>query len=426
MKFLNVARRTFILAALLVTTTAAPAQAVNLPGSLTFFLDDAELWIMPVADLPAKLKPYGYATDPKSGYQWLGEPLDMMKRKAHFLSPDNPVWAAQMALGATLRSAQFTFLPPATVARLPDKSAWRALIKRLEDGLTAALRVKPSPHPPEIAFPHADGKPASSRWIGSGVSVVLTAYHREAGRTFIPVLLDVRITPVVAPGKPPVSKPPLPKGDKETGAVILDGVPAVSEWEGSHPDWLVMEQALGAIGLAGDRNGIREQFHYGISWPDSFCLGIDRLAAMSGARALALEPYVLAPVPRAALLKSVTAAGRKLNKPSPQVLLSITEVDPSVLSLARTGGSAVPQFMAAVKKAIAAGRPVLWYGLRGIYPEAPAVPSGPPALSFRLITGYVPADGLLVFSGPDGRPAGRIKASDALAASYYITDLQKK
>lgn len=426
MKFLHLACRAFVFAVLLFSTAAVPAQAVKFPGSLSFFLDDAELWKMPVADLPAKLEPYGYARDPKSGYQWFGEPRDMLKRKAHFLSPDNPVWAAQLAIGTTLRSAQLTFLPPPAVAQLPDKSAWRALIKRLEDGLTASLKTKPAPHPPEISFPHADGKPASSRWIGSGVSVVLTAYHRESGRTFIPVLLNIRITPAIAAGKPPISKPPVPREDKETGAVVLNGLPAVPEWEGSHPDWIVLEQALGAIGLGGDRNGIREQFHYGISWSDSFCLGIDRLSAMSGARAVAVEPYVLAPVPRAALLKSVTAAGKKLNKASPQALQNLIDVDPAVLRLARTGGNAVPQFMAAVKKAISAGRPVLWYGFRGIYPEDPAVPAGPSTASLRLITGYVPSDGLLVFAGPDGKPGARIKAADALASSFYIADLQKK
>jgi hypothetical protein len=350
----------------------------------------------------------------------------MLKRQAHVLTPDNPVWATQLAVGRTLRSAQFDFLPPATIAKTPDRSDWRALIKRLEEGLTAALRTKPSAHPPEILYPDADGKSLALRWITPSVSAVLTAYHRESGRAFTPVLLQLRVTPAVAPGKSPLLKPLVPAVDRKSGTVILEGLPPLPEWEGAHPDWAIIEQALHAGGLTSDRNGICEHHLHGISGPEIFCLGIQRLAVMAGARAIALEPYVLAPDAMPRLLRELTAEGKKLNRPAPQVLQNIHEVDPVVLRAARTKGNSVPLLMNAVKKALAAGRPVIWYGFRGMFAEEPAVTQATLALSLRLIIGCAPADESFIFAGADGKPAARIKAADALAASFYIADIQRK
>jgi hypothetical protein len=425
MNFRSMLRRAAIVLVLFLPI-AAPAQALKFPGSLNFFLDDPAIWKLSAEDLAARLGPSGYAPDPKSGHHWLGEPREMLKRQAHLISPDNPVWGAQLAVGLKLNSAQFNFLPPASIAKTPDRNDWRALIKRLEEGLTAVLGTKPSAHPPEILYPEADSRSLALRWITPSVSAVLTAYHRESGRTFTPVLLQVRLTPAAAPGKPSISKPPVPAADRKTGAVILEGLPPLPEWEGSHPDWAIIEQALHAAGLASDRNGIREHHLHGISWPEVFCLGMQRIAAMSGGRAVALEPYVLAPASMPKLLTELTAAGKKLNRPAPQVLQNIHEVDSVVLRAARTRGNTVPLLMSAVKKALAAGRPVVWYGFRGIYAEEPAVPPGSLALSLRLIIGCAPAEESFIFAGPDGKPGARIKVADALAASFYIADIQRK
>jgi hypothetical protein len=425
MNFRSMLRRAAIVLVLFLPS-AAPAQALKFPGSLNFFLDDPAIWKLSAEDLAARLGPSGYAPDPKSGHHWLGEPREMLKRQAHLISPDNPVWGAQLAVGLKLNSAQFNFLPPASIAKTPDRNDWRALIKRLEEGLTAVLGTKPSAHPPEILYPEADSKSLALRWITPSVSAVLTAYHRESARTFTPVLLQVRLTPAATPGKPSISKPPVPAADRKTGTVILEGLPPLPEWEGSHADWAIIEQALHAAGLASDRNGIREHHLHGISWPEVFCLGMQRIAAMSGGRAVALEPYVLAPASMPKLLTELTAAGKKLNRPAPHVLQNIHEVDSVVLRAARTRGNTVPLLMSAVKKALAAGRPVVWYGFRGIYAEEPAVPPGSLALSLRLIIGCAPAEESFIFAGPDGKPGARIKAADALAASFYIADIQRK
>jgi len=153
---------------------------------------------------------------------------------------------------------------------------------------------------------------------------------------------------------------------------------------------------------------------------------MERLATMSGARAVALEPFVLGPGAAAKLHKDLTAEGKRLNRPAPQVLRNLQEVDPMVLRAARTRGSAVAQVMTAVKKSLAAGRPVVWFGFRGIYPEDPPVPQGLLTTSLRLLTGCVSSEETFIFAGPDGKPAARMKAADALAASFYIADIQKK
>ncbi len=425
MKFRSLLCRAVLVLALFLPF-AARAQSLKLPGSLNLFLEDPEIWKLAPDELAARLQPLGYCANPASGHKWLGEPREMLKRGAHLFTPDNPVWAANLPVAASLRCVNLDFLAPATIAKTPDKSAWRAMFKRLETGLTAVLRAAPAPHPPEVFYAEADRKSVALRWISPAVCAVLTASHRESGRNFTPTLLQLRLTRTVALGKADGAGPVAAAVDRKTGAITLEGVPAVPQWEGSHPDWAVIEQALHSTGLVSDRNGILEQQFYGISWPDTFCPGVERLAAMSGARAVALQAFVLGPGSAAALHKDLTAEGKKLNRPAPQVLRNLQDVDPLVLRAARTRGNAVPQLMAAVRKTLAAGRPVVWYGFRGIYPEEPAVPQGLLTTSLRLVTGCVPGEDVLIFAGPDGKPTARIKAADALAASLYIADIQKK
>jgi hypothetical protein len=212
--------------------------------------------------------------------------------------------------------------------------------------------------------------------------------------------------------------------NRATGVTVLEAFPPVPDWPGSHPDWLVLEQALAAAGKAADRNAILEYYHYGVSWPLTFIEGARRLTQIPGLKLTDVVPLIQQPAELEKLNRNCAAAARKLGKPSPQVLQNLSDLDPGVLRAARTGGSAVPQFTSALTQSLAGGRPLFWFGWRGLLPETP--PHTEPGTTVRLLIGYARNEGEVIFAAPDGKPGIRMKASDALAASLYVGAIREK
>lgn len=402
----------------------AEAQA-PLGGSLNFLLTDTALWKLPAAELPARLEPSGYTNNASTGLITLGEPKDMMQRKASLFTDDLSVWKATLTQGTTLRSVTLDFMPPPALAKTPDKQQFRNIARRIEERLTEVMKAKPSIHPPDYLLPDAAVKLTSQRWVNASLQAVLITSALETRTTFTPQRLELRIMPAIAPGKTSITKAPVARVDKASGNTVLEGFPAEPAWEGSHRDWLVLEQALHATGRASDRNGILEHYQGGASWAATIALGVQRISALSGARTEDVVPLVHLASEIVKLTKACDSAAKKAGKHSPQQIGNLTDVDAGVLLAARTGGNDLPAFLNAVKQAIGAGRPVFWYGWRGIYAETPAA-GGAATPVVRLIIGYTPRSGEVIFAGADGKPGTRMKAAEALAASLYVTVISPK
>lgn len=402
---------------------ARAQQASPFAGGLEFILTEDSLWSLPSAELPEKLKPVGYTVDAATGAITLGEPRDMMKRQAHLFTAELPVWKATLTWGTTLRSVLLDFLPPSSVAKTPSKADFRSIARRLEEHLTTTLKTPPELHPyPGIISPGV--KVTSQRWIGKTVQVVLVTSAVETSASFVPQLLQLSVLQAIPPGKPSISKAPAAKVDRASGEVILEGLPALPDWVGSHPEWLVLEQALWCIGKSSDRNGILEYYGFGTSWLASFVVGIQRLVSMSGARTVEISPMVHQPAELARLLKNCDAAAKKLGKHSPEKINNLIDIDGDVLRMARTGGNSLTQFTAGLKQALSSGRPTLWYGWRGLFAESPKS-EGAPTPVVRLIIGYAPKEGDVIFADRAGKPGVRMKIADAIAASLYTVDISK-
>ncbi len=418
--------RSFCAVLLLVGGFSIRAQAQQVSpfaGGLGFFLSEDSLWSMPAAELPERLKSVGYTVDAASGAITLGEPRDMMKRQAHLFTADLPVWKATLTKGTTLRSVLLDFLPPASVAKTPAKADFRSITRRLEEHLTATLKSPPELHPyPGTIYPGV--KATSQRWIGKTIQVILVTSALETKTSFVPQSLQLSLLPAIPPGKPSITKAPAAKVDRVSGVVVLEGVPALPEWEGSHPAWVILEQALWSVGKNSDRNGIIECYSYGTGWMESFVSGIRRLTVMAGAKTVEISPMIHQPAELARLLKNCDAAAKKLGKHSPESINNLVDIDPDVLRMARTSGNALTQFTAALKQAVSGGRPPFWYGWRGIFDENPK-PEGAPTPVVRLIIGYAPKEGELIFADASGKPGSRMKITDALAASLYTVDISK-
>src|SRR6188508_2766718 len=109
----------------ILSTAGVIAQAINASSRLDFFLTDAALWKLPDGEVQQRLQPFGYTVDARTGVVSLGEPKDMMLRKAYLFIESLPVWRVQLTRGETLRCAVLEFLPPPTIAKVPDKSGVR-------------------------------------------------------------------------------------------------------------------------------------------------------------------------------------------------------------------------------------------------------------------------------------------------------------
>ena len=414
---------TALLLLLVCPAPHAGAQISPVPGGLDFFVTDAALWRLPAAELPERLKAFGYTVDAAAGTSTLGEPRDMMKRSAHLFLPDLAVWKATLSQRATLAAVSFDLLPPATLTKALTKPSMRTLTKQLEEQLSAVMKSSPTQHPNDYGTAPPPYKVTSQRWVGKNVQAVLMTAVTETRTAFTVQSITLRLLPVIPPGKSPVAKALAAKIDRGTGVVLLEGFPALPQWEGSHPAWAVLEQALWAIGLDSDRNGILECYGLGTGWVVSFATGLQRLATMAGGKVIEVSPVVHQSSEILKLTKSCEAAAKKLGKRSPQSLDSLQDVDPDVLRAARSSGNGLTQFTAALKQAIAAGRPLFWYGWTGLYPETPATTGTTPVV--RLMIGYAPKEGDVIFADAAGKPGIRMKLADALAASLYTVDISK-
>src|SRR5687768_15069256 len=87
----------------ILSTAGVFAQAINPSGRLDFFLTDAALWKLPAAEVAQRLQPLGYVVNPTTGFTTLGEPRDMMKRKAHLFLEALPVWNVRLLHNENLR-----------------------------------------------------------------------------------------------------------------------------------------------------------------------------------------------------------------------------------------------------------------------------------------------------------------------------------
>jgi hypothetical protein len=408
----------------LLSAATGSAQAINAASRLDFFLTDGALWRLTGDELVTRLEPAGYVVNPQTGVISLGEPADLMKRRAHLFVDSLAVWNVHLNRGDSLRWAQLSLLPPVNLGTLPDKAAFRNAVRTLETEIDRVLQTKSAPHPYDAPDPGKFGRATCQRWIGRDVQAVLTTLAAESRGAFTPQRLELRLAALAPPSEPPAKKP-VPAVNRTTGVVLLEGFPPLPEWPGRHADWAVLEQALAATGKPADRNGIIEYFHYGVSWPETFVQGTQRLAAMSGVKLTEIVPLVHTVEEKAKLTRNCAAAAKKLGRQSPQVLQNLVDVDPEVLRMARTGGSAIPQFSAAVKLALTGGRPVYWYGWRGIFPEVPPH-DGPPGPVIRLIIGLDGKAGEVVFAAADGSPGIRMNLAAALAASLYAGDVGGK
>ena len=186
---------------------AANAQTPALAAGLEFFLTDESLWSLPAAEMPERLAPAGYTVNASTSVITLGEPREMLKRKAFIFTDDLAVWKATLTQGAALRTVILDLLPPATLARTPDKAGFRTLTKRLEERLTATLKSAPAVHPY-----HGDSLPdrhqvTCQRWVGKSVQAVLVTSTAETRGVFTPQRIELKIMAAAVPGKSTVMKP---------------------------------------------------------------------------------------------------------------------------------------------------------------------------------------------------------------------------
>ena len=408
--------RPFLAAFLCLLPASGRAQQ-----SLSFFLTDAALWKLPQAELVARLQPFGYTPVPADGTASLGEPRDLMQRKAE-IAPGVQAWKVSLRPGATLGMATVDLLPPANLATPPDKSGFRAAAKRTADFLTKTFGKPGTPWLIDYANPGS--RTECTRWIGDSLQVILSTSAVEAGRAFTPERMDLKILPAVAPGSPPNAKPAVAKLDRAAGTVSLIGIPGFNPWPGHPPDWPVFEQALWSLGRTTDRNAVMECALYTSSWPGNFCPAMERVAKASGARTLTLLPPSWTAEESAKILAACTTAGKKLGQPVPAKLEALIDVHPEVLRMARAAPAALTAFSTAVSRALAAGQPVIWVGWRGFYPETPAGPDKPiPAI--RLVSGIDTRAATLTFTGENGAAAGTMAVADAMAAAFQVFAVTK-
>lgn len=403
---------------LLAAVTGFAAGSAHAQTDLGFFATDVTLWNLPPDEMSARLGPLGYTPVPANGSATLGEPRDLMKRRAE-LAPGLPVWQVTLFPGTKLRRAILSLLPPPQLAATPTKSAFRATAKSAADWLTKTFSSQGKPW--QIDYANPGRKVECTRWISPSLQAILSVSYSDSARAFAPERLEVTILPSAAFEPPPSRSFPVLKSP--TGVAFTSVAPAPA-WDLQHPEFAVLEQALATIGKATDRNAIIECGHLGSSWPGTFCPALLRIARASGAKPMVLVPEIHAPTETAKLLDAVRSAAKRTGFPAPDAIQNLIDLHPETLRAARGAPAATAQFTNALRKALEANQPVLWVGWHGLFKESTETPAKP-ITALRLISGLSPKDNTVTFAGPDGHAASTLPIADTLAASLFVLSLAR-
>jgi hypothetical protein len=419
-------RRLFLtLSFTLISTTPLFAQGVQLPGALDWLFTDKALWTTPAAELPVKYKDAGYTAPAAAGGEpTLGTPRAMADRKSHLFLPELKVWSVTFATGTGVRSVKINFLPPTGSGTPLDRGEFRSTARRLEESLKTKFAAAGVAGTIDYVNEAPGVKWTCLRWTGPELQAVLTTVALDKGSTFTPQRLEVKLMPNVPPGKPGITKAPVARPDA-SGALVLEGMPAQTPWEGHNPLWLPLEQALHAVGRSSDRNTILDAVA-GTGYPVSFAATIRRIITASGGKLQEITPFLHMNTEMTRVAKACEGAARKLGKPIPESTLHFNNIDPDVLRAARTSGSAATAFAGNVKTALTAGRPLYWYGWSNYLPENPREEGAAPNIVTRVIIGYAAKENEIIFSDAAGLPGVRMKVEDALAAAVWTLAVLSK
>ena len=425
-KFSPVSLTCLLLAMVCVCPETSPAEDAKPASALDFLLTDRSLWELPTAELETRLKPEGLRRDAVSNVVSLGEPREMMEREAKLFGAVN-VWTARLEMGTKLNWLTFDLLPPANLAQFLSKADYRNIIKTVEDNAALLTKAKPTIHPMDTMPDPKDKtfKVTAERWVGTDVQIILFAVSREVGPKFTVQRLQLKVGAVASKGEPYAMQPPTLKSDRANGILLLEGMPAEPNWPEKHPEWVVLEQALAAVGKPCDRNGIREYYIYGTSWAGLFIEGMERLCMMSGVKTTTLVPSTWTATELAKIQASCAAAAKKLGKTAPQTLTNLLDVNPDVLRAARATPAALPPFTTAVKQTLESRRPLIWFGAMKLFPQT-GLPADAGLIAIRLIIGMDEKQGELIFANAQGQPAARMKIADALASAYLVQAISAK
>ena len=401
------------------------AEESGLNPALDYFLTDATLWKAPAAEVEQRLKPEGLRRDAVSNVVSLGEPRDLMQREAKILGSVK-VWNVRLVLGTELQWVTFDLMPPPTLSLGLSKVEFRNVMKSVQEGVALQLKVKSTPHPIDSPPDEKDKtyKVSSERWVGEDLQMILFAVTHEAGSKFDVQRLQLKVG-VAAKGEPMALKLPTLKADRASGTLLLQDLPKVPAWPGKHEEWAVLEQAVAATGKPCDRHGIREYAAYGTSWAGLFVEGLHRLCVMSGVKYAPIIPNIWVPTEMAKLQTACATAAKKLGKSAPQTLTNLLDVNPDVLRTARVTPPLQTQFITALKQALEARRPLIWYGALSVFPQT-GVPAKSNPVGVRLIIGLAEKEGEVIFADEEGRPAMRMKIPDAMAAAYMVDAITAK
>ena len=420
-------RMTFLFQLAILTVMFTGSSRTEEPtrkGSLDYFMTEETLWTLDPAALEKRLLPEGWVRDPKSQGISFGDAREMMMRESHILK-DARVWGVKLELIGTLNLVYLDFLPPPNLAPFFTKSDFRALSKKIEDGVGAWLKVKPLPYTPDWLPQEKTYKPTCLRWLSKDFQCILNTLTQEVGSTFKVIRFELKIGRAENTQEELPAKPPVAKIDRAARTIVLEGIPGISNWPAKHPEWSILEQALLAIGKRADRNAIREHYSYGSPWVTIFVGGVDRLVLAAGAKITPIIPYVYSATEQPKIEQSCLAAAKKLNKTAPQTLVNLLDVSPDVLRAARATPNVVAQFTTSLKTSLAANRPLFWVGFLGVFPETNAPPGTVP-VGTRLMIGLDELQGEVIFADPSGKAGTRMKIADAIASSYFVHSLISK
>ena len=403
---------------LLAAITGFTAEPVQAQTDLGFFATDVTLWNLPPDELAARLTPLGYTPVPANGSATLGDPRDLMKRRAE-LAPNLPVWQVTLFPGTKLRRAILSLVPPPQLAATPTKSAFRTTAKAAADWLAKSFSSPGKSW--EIDYTNPGRKAECTRWISPSLQAILSVSYADSARAFAPERLDITILPSVPSGPPPSR---LFTAVKSSAGVAFTAVAPAPGWDLQHPEFAVLEQALATIGKATDRNAIIECSHLGSSWPGTFCPALVRIAKASGSKPIVLVPEIHAPAETARLIEAVRSAAKRTGFSAPDTIQNLIDIHPETLRAARATSAATAQFTNAIRKALEANQPILWVGWHGLFKESTDSPAKP-VTALRLISGFSSKDNTVTFANRDGQAASSLPVADALAASLFAISLAR-